>query len=191
MAEIYYVYEHIRLDTNQVFYVGKGKNKRCYSNKNRNKHWHNITEKHGYSVNIIVENVDEELSFLIEKELISKYKKLNQSLVNYTDGGEGFSGAKHTQETRDKMSLLKLGKPTWNKGVAFSEETKNKMSNAKLGKPPHNKGKLTPQSVKDKMSLAKMGVFKNKKWWTNGIVNKRSEECPGIEWYNGQVRNNG
>jgi hypothetical protein len=28
MAEIYYVYEHIRLDTNQVFYVGKGKNKR-------------------------------------------------------------------------------------------------------------------------------------------------------------------
>jgi hypothetical protein len=36
-----------------------------------------------------------------------------------------------------------------------------------------------------------VGKGKNKKWWTNGIVNKRSEESPGIEWYNGQVRNNG
>lgn len=188
MAQIYYVYEHIRLDTQEVFYVGKGKNKRCYSTKNRNKHWHNIVNKCGYSVNIIVQNIDEELSFLVEKELISKYKKLKYSLVNYTDGGEGFSGAKHTEETRKKMSLLKVGKSTWNKGIRHTEESRKKMSDAKKGKTPHNKGMRTPQNVKDKMSLAKLGVFKNTKWWNNGVVNKRSEESPGTDWYNGQVR---
>ena len=30
MENNYYVYEWIRLDTNEPFYVGKGKNKRCY-----------------------------------------------------------------------------------------------------------------------------------------------------------------
>ena len=78
MAEIYYVYEHIRLDTNQVFYVGKGKNKRCYSSKNRNKHWHNIAEKYGYYVNIVVENINEEFSFLLEKELILKLDEIQK-----------------------------------------------------------------------------------------------------------------
>lgn len=42
------VYKHIRLDTNQVFYIGVGKtDKRPYSKIYRNKHWHNVVNKAG------------------------------------------------------------------------------------------------------------------------------------------------
>ena len=42
-----YVYRHIRLDKNQPFYIGIGKEDngiftRAYSHKNRNTYWNNI-----------------------------------------------------------------------------------------------------------------------------------------------------
>lgn len=40
----YCVYEHIRKDTNQCFYVGKGTLKRAY-NQIRNKHHNRIVKK--------------------------------------------------------------------------------------------------------------------------------------------------
>jgi hypothetical protein len=188
MTEIYYVYEHLRLDTNEIFYVGKGKCNRYKSNKNRNKHWHHIVNKCGFSTKILVQNIDEELAFLIEKELISKYKKMDINLVNYTDGGEGFSGGKHSDKAKAKMSVKATGRVPHNKGKSFSDEVKLKMSLAKKGKTPSNKGIPHTKDTKRKMSAAKVGVFKNKKWWTNNIVNVRSEICPGAEWHNGQVR---
>ena len=42
----YCVYEHIRKDTNQCFYVGKGTLKRAY-NQIRNKHHNRIVKKCG------------------------------------------------------------------------------------------------------------------------------------------------
>lgn len=41
------------------------------------------------------------------------------------------------------------------------------------------------------MSQAKIGVYLGSKWWNNGVVNKRSHECPGDGWVKGQVRNHG
>ena len=59
MTAIYYVYEHTRPDTGNVFYVGKGSFKRAYSKAKRNKHWHNIVNKaQGFSVNIIAKDLD-------------------------------------------------------------------------------------------------------------------------------------
>ena len=117
----YYVYEHIRPDTNQVFYVGKGKGKRA-SNKERNKHWHNIVNKAGgFTYRKIVENVDEELAFLAEQERIDQLKKLGIKLCNLTDGGEGSSGAVRSKESKDKISKI-------HKGKKHSDEYKQKMS---------------------------------------------------------------
>ena len=37
------LYKHIRLDTNEIFYIGISNGlKRPYSTKDRNKHWNNI-----------------------------------------------------------------------------------------------------------------------------------------------------
>jgi hypothetical protein len=102
---MFYVYEHIRLDTNAVFYVGKGKGRRCFDEKRRNQYWKRVVEKAGgFNVRIVVEKIDEELSFFVEQELISKLKLQGIALANVTNGGEGASGYRHTEEARKRFS---------------------------------------------------------------------------------------
>lgn len=43
-------------------------------------------------------------------------------------------GSKQSQEAKDKISLARTGKTSWNKNIAASDETKQKMSIAKTGK---------------------------------------------------------
>jgi hypothetical protein len=102
---MFYVYEHIRLDTNAVFYVGKGKGRRCFETRRRNQHWNRVVSKaSGFDVRIVVDKIDEELAFLVEQELIGKHKLQGLILTNITDGGEGASGYQHTDEARKKFS---------------------------------------------------------------------------------------
>ena len=102
-----YVYQHIRLDTNEVFYIGIGKNKcRAYSKSDRNKHWHHIVNKVGYSAQIIFEEITWEEAIVKEKELIEYYGRRDKgsgTLVNMTDGGEGIPGFKHSKESMSKI----------------------------------------------------------------------------------------
>ena len=67
----YYLYRHIRLDTNRVFYIGIGKS-RCYSRAksklDRNKHWINITRKTDYAIEIIVDSLSKDEAEQKEKE---------------------------------------------------------------------------------------------------------------------------
>ena len=197
MKNIYYVYEHVRLDNDQIFYVGKGKNERYQSKRNRNKHWHNIVNKAGFISKILFDNLDEELALLCEQELISKYKFLKYNLVNYTDGGQGVSGLKHSKESRHKMSNSQkkrfASESTWNKGKPWSDEIKDKLSKAHLGKDTWNKGKTGIYSIEslNKMSKAKLGVFQSYFWWTNGVTDTRSPECPGDGWVRGRVNRHG
>ena len=98
---MFYVYEHIRLDSNAVFYVGKGKGRRCFESRRRNLYWKRIVSKAGgFDVRVVVDGIDEELAFLAEQELISKLKTQGIVLANLTDGGEGVSGYNHTEETK-------------------------------------------------------------------------------------------
>jgi hypothetical protein len=102
---MFYVYEHIRLDTNTVFYVGKGKGRRCFECRRRNPHWKRIVSKAGgFDVRIVVDGIDEEFAFLAEQELIAKLKLQGVSLANMTDGGEGASGYRHTDGAKAKFS---------------------------------------------------------------------------------------
>ena len=52
----------------------------------------------------------------------------NDCGYNLTAGGDGVSGRKHTQETKDKVSKT-------NKGRKFSTETRKRMSQSHIGKP--------------------------------------------------------
>lgn len=103
---MFYIYEHIRPDTNTVFYVGKGSGVRYKSLDKRNKHWHNIVNKcNGFTAKIIVNNLDEELCFLAEEERIDQLKRLDYKLANKTNGGNGgISGYRHTEKTKQKIS---------------------------------------------------------------------------------------
>lgn len=128
-----YLYRHIRHDTNQVFYVGIGTDKkyrRANRKSGRNNLWNKISSKTGYSVEIMIDNL--ELSDVLEKEkeFIKLYGRIDQgsgTLANLTDGGDGVVGWIPTQETKLKLALANLGKKA-------SDATKKKMSKSQTGR---------------------------------------------------------
>jgi hypothetical protein len=158
------VYEHLRNDTNEVFYVGIGKEEgRAFDKHNRNKHWHNIVNKAGYTVNIIYKDIEHKEAKNIEILLIEKYGRKDLglgNLVNMTDGGEGALGLICSEETRQKMSEAL-------KGRTFSEETRQKISEALKGNTLSEetrqklsealKGRTFSEESKQKMSEAMKG----------------------------------
>lgn len=145
---MFYVYEHIRPDTNAVFYVGKGSGYRDKSISDRNRHWHFVVNKSGgFKARKLFEHFDEELVLLAEQEKIDQLRKLKVKLCNFTNGGEGISGFKHREESKEKMrnarknithhkhteeSKEKIRKAST--GVVFSEERKRKISEKALGR---------------------------------------------------------
>jgi hypothetical protein len=93
---MYYVYEHYKKDTDQIFYVGigkleNGKYERSNSTTKRNPHWHSTVKKHGFDSRIVFETESRDEVCEKEIELILKYgrKDLDTGpLVNMTTGGE-------------------------------------------------------------------------------------------------------
>lgn len=115
MVAPYCVYAHLTSDTDELFYIGKGKARRPFTKHNRNLHWHRIVNKHGFTVKLLAQNLSEDEAFNLEQNLIIKYKAENLCKANYVDGGRGIPGYKHTEETRKKIgesSKLRNSNPT-------------------------------------------------------------------------------
>lgn len=115
---VFYVYIHYRNDTGMPFYVGRGtqnhKGKgyttfysRAHSWSGRTKRWKRIVNKHGYTIEILMDNLTLDEVNLKEKEFIKLYGKIKDGgiLVNYKNGGEDtITDYRHSPETRRKMS---------------------------------------------------------------------------------------
>lgn len=143
----YYVYEYIRLDTNEVFYIGKGKGTRFKQLSNRNKHFTNIVNSIPYKVIKILEDLSNMDACEAEISFISYRKSIGQASCNFTAGGEGTAGLspwnkgiKQTQEfcQKNREAQLKIGQkgekhPMF--GRKQSEESRKRMSAGKMGKP--------------------------------------------------------
>ena len=155
----FYIYQHRKPDTNEIFYVGKGKNTRLNQSKGRNEYWHRVVAKHGFIAEYIKQNLCEELAFLAEMETIDVYKKRGIQLVNATNGGEGSSGYKHTKEHKSSLKGNTHGASSWGmtfKGKKHTKESCQQMSYARIGN--QNKlGKKLSEESKQKISEAKMG----------------------------------
>lgn len=101
MKNSFYVYFHVRLDNDKVFYIGYGKDNRAWDRrKPRNTHWKNIVNKHGYKVLIHKDNLTKEQACKLEVAMIKQYGLDN--LSNMTEGG---TGGKQDLETRRKMKI--------------------------------------------------------------------------------------
>jgi len=160
LGKMYYIYQHLKADTNDVFYIGKGKGNRLKSKKGRNIYWHRVVDKHGFVPKIIADNLDEELAFLCEVEAIDLYRRLGIQLVNATDGGEGASGYKHTEEHREKLKgnlYWSFAKQNGFLGKTHSDEQKEKWKETRKGTPSPRKGVTLTEETKQKMSLSKSG----------------------------------
>lgn len=118
---------HFTFDTHQLFYIGMGSKKRALTSRNRNQHWNKIVAKHGKpSVLIIADGLTMEQAAEIEKFWIRHHGL--ERLANISPGGDGIGGFTHTEETRKKIAEA-------GKGRKHSNASKAKMRVARLGKP--------------------------------------------------------
>lgn len=157
---MYYLYRHIRLDKNEIFYIGIGKiNKntkpyskdsekyrRAYTTKNRNNHWLNIINFTNYDIEILFESNDRSFIIEKEKEFIKLYgrKDLNLgTLCNFTDGGEGKEGVLHSKETKLKQSIsAKRNITDTRKKELLEQLNRNHSTKGKFGKDHHRSFKI-------------------------------------------------
>jgi len=147
----FYVYEHLKPNTGEVFYIGKGCNKRAFESRSRNNHWTNIVNKYGLEVNIVYNNLTNSEASQKEIDLIEFYGLSN--LCNMTQGGDGCVSLK--QESRDKISNSLKGK-------IQSQETKDKrLASLKLA---WQNPKLRELKSQQSKKLTKLGIigFKGK-----------------------------
>ncbi len=151
----FYVYVY-RDSAGNPFYVGKGKGKRykdhvreCRRLKNRRYHifFYNKLRKmirlgEKFTIEIFKGDLLESEAFEWEKFLIAFWGRRDIGtgcLCNHSEGGEGVSGRVCSEETRQKMSEIRLG-------MKFSEEHCRHLGEAK---------KNPPKETREKMAKAK------------------------------------
>ena len=158
----YYLYRHIRLDTGEPFYIGKGTKRkyfssiqtefsRAYSKHRRSNFWKNITNKIDYKVEILFESNNHNLIVQKEKEFIKLYgrKDLDEgTLCNLTDKHGGLPGFSHSDKAKREIGIKnsKENNGMWGregprKGVKVSKSTKEKMRKAALNRETPNRTK--------------------------------------------------
>lgn len=109
---VYYVYIWYIVDTDEVFYVGKGKGKRYKDTSHRNKFFKDMYTSHNCAVRKIYDNLTESEAFQKEQETIKWYRNNTKfRLTNQTDGGEGSSG--WAPPTAFKIKQSKIHKAQW------------------------------------------------------------------------------
>lgn len=109
----YFIYKHIRLDNNQVFYIGKGKIKtkgnpfKRSKVTQRNTYWKNIVRSTPYRIEIIRLFKSEVEALRYENYLILKYKSKYETanLKTYDDPNE-----KYVEKIRNNVPKIKIHK---------------------------------------------------------------------------------
>jgi hypothetical protein len=167
-----YIYIHRRLDTHEVFYVGRGTRKlrdnptsdsitykRAYC-IHSTKHWINLTNLTSWRVEILHDLLTWERSIELEKEYIKKYGRRDLglgTLINLTDGGEGTPGWVMPEYLRDQKRERWSGDNNPNKKLV------NKLNNS-----ARMAGEGNP--MKNRETAMKV-VAKKKEAWANGRPN--------------------
>lgn len=148
------------------FYVGKGNSFRV-SNLKRNRLHTNIMNKYGIKRLIVLETDDETEALSKEIELIAEYNTCIYDEgswgANFTRGGEGTSGMKHSEESKRKNSetnkataadKLARGIPNAMYGKRLSEERKKEIGDFHRGRKLSEK---TKRAISESISKRQVG----------------------------------
>lgn len=124
MHDVYHVYTHYRLDTNEMFCVGHGHHARPWSTaRGRSKDWTKIYSQAGRRVEIVARYKEKDLAAAHEVLYIAACRELGIPIVNKRSGGyDKTDSIKHTDETRLLMSTKARQRPP------MSAETRAKIS---------------------------------------------------------------
>jgi hypothetical protein len=99
----FYVYCHRKKTDGKCFYIGKGTVGRYKHINGRNSHWNNIVNKHGFTWEILINNISEEKAFELESLICNQIGYENLCNLNQEKGNGGW--------TRSNETILKLKKP--------------------------------------------------------------------------------
>lgn len=213
----YYVYAyktpvaiHIRnmnveIPAGEYFYIGKGKGRRKYDHLNENPKkicnylkYGVIQKLYNYGQQPIIEILEESEDelYILQREIdyVARFGRLTENngfLTNLTDGGQGTSGHKHSEEIKKHWSKIRKGRTPPNKGVKrpgvggrpkgikWSDETREKIMKVRSQEGYFDYCK-NPERRK-KISEAKKGCKGSalgKTWYNNGIIETYQFECP-------------
>lgn len=163
----YYVYQHIREDKNETFYIGIGTRSkqdlkcntysRACSKHIDNNIWLKIIAKTNWRFEILFESNDRKEVEQMEIDLIVKYgRKCDKtgSLSNLTLGGESNLGYKHTEEAIQKISE-KAKKKRGYSNIDYTPELRQKLSN--IQKEIANR----PEKIEYRKELAKGNSYRS------------------------------
>lgn len=143
----YYVYIWFLVDSEEVFYVGKGSGNRVTSMKDRNRHFKNIRNKCNCDYRIVKYFDNEDEAYDYELKLGKEYKDKGQAWCCYVLGK---TRKFISNETKKKISKTLHGNTPWNKGKPMSQEQKDKLSELK-------KGQVQTEETKKRRSISLMG----------------------------------
>jgi len=161
----FYTYAYLREDKTP-YYIGKGKRNRAY-----NKHQKGISvPKDKSRIIFLKQNLTETEAFRHEIYMIAVFgrKDLGTGILrNMTNGGEGASGYKFSEESKEKIRQKA-------KGRKYSEKTKQKLSELRKGKKIHSEEWKKIQSEKMKGNTYGLGIKPSPE-----TLRKRSEKLKG------------
>lgn len=157
MTNDYYTYAWLRED-GTPYYIGKGRGRRAWRPEGPSKD----------RVLILKKNITEAEAFRHEVYMISVFGRRDKNtgiLHNFSDGGDGASGAVRSPETRAKMSEAKKGKPRpdlaernrQQKGVPrgpFTDEHRRNLSIANKNRAPFSEETRRKMSESAKLRAA-------------------------------------
>lgn len=191
---MFYVYKWFIIDTNEIFYIGKGCNNRAKSKSGRNKLFQSYIAKYKCSYEILKYFNKEEDALVYEKQLISELKSKGLCKCNLDAGGKGGYHFVWTDELRDYMSKHN-GMKSQKQRDRMSKF--NPMKNPEISAKVANKNKKQPviankcykdiQEASHQLKVSECTI----RCWCNTGINSKQEICHwlGCEPKNGIYSN--
>jgi hypothetical protein len=180
----FYTYAYLRED-GTPYYIGKGTDNRAFLQLN-----HKVKTPDKNRVLILKNNLTENEANIHEKYMIAVFgrKDLETGILrNLTDGGEGVSGFKHSEKTKNKMR--KPNTKEHNKKV--SEAIRRKWENGEYDKEQYRKRELgkkqSEETIRKKIEGMKRYYENNKKVITEEQKIKMSETLKQ-KYKNGEMK---
>jgi hypothetical protein len=178
MGGNFYVYEHWRPDLDVCFYVGKGKGRRANDMRRGRNRYHKFIQAKLSSAGLAVEVrivagcLSEDEAFQLEMERIAFWRGTGADLANMTNGGEGPSGRKHTEE-------WKLENSKRNKGRKMPDGARAKIAAALIGNKNGLGSKKSPEAV-ERTAAAHRGKKRSAEAIAKMVASKKGK--PGHKW---------